>query len=196
MLPKYETPEAIVAGINKGDRNAETAMVKKYSGTLLYILEKRTQDKEKAKDLRQEALLVVLQKLRKESITDPSKLAAYLQNTAINLHIGEVRKEIRRQTTADTDTVSIIADSREDHFSELVQDRVKFAVRQVINELKNERDRKILILYYVEEKEKPEICEELELSIRHFDRVISRARSRFKALVKEGKEPLPLEVAS
>ena len=196
MSQLFETSEDIVAGINKGDREAETAMIKKYGRALIYILERRTGDKERAKDLQQETFLIVLQKLRREPITDPTKLAAYLQRTAVNLYIGEVRKDIRRNTNPDSEIVAAIADTQEDQLTKLLKDRSKFAIRQLINELGNDRDRKILMLYYIHEHEKSLVCEELNLSTRHFDRVISRARSRFRELVENNVEKIPLEVIS
>lgn len=193
MSQLYETSEAIVAGINKGDRKAEAAMVQKYGRALIFILEKRTGDPEHAKDLQQETFLIVLQKLRKEPLSSPEKLAAYLQNTAINLHIGELRKEIRRNTFSDSETISLIADTKDDQFDELAKIQSKRAVKRLISELKNNRDRKILELYYIQDSNKSDVCEELGLSPRHFDRVISRARSRFRALLESHDEELRME---
>jgi RNA polymerase sigma-70 factor (ECF subfamily) len=160
------------------------------------VLEKRTGDRERAKDLQQEAFLIVLQKLRAEPLQDPSKLSAYLQNTAINLYIGEVRKEIRRNTTADSELIDAFAGTETDQFQELVQARAQAAVKQIIKELKNERDRKILTLYYIEESDKEQICQELDLSLRHFDRVISRARTRFRQLIEDNPDEALLEMST
>ncbi|NKB33114.1 MAG: sigma-70 family RNA polymerase sigma factor [Pseudomonadales bacterium] len=196
MSKLFETPEAIIAGISKGDQEAETAMIEKYGRALMYILEKRTGDKERAKDLQQETFLVVLQKLRREPLSDPTKLAAYLQNTAVNLHIGEIRKEVRRKTSPNSDYIEAIESSNNDAYRDLVNARSKVAVKQLLEELQNARDRKILTLYYIEEKDKVSICEILDLSHRHFDRVISRARSRFREIVESRKDEIPLEMTT
>lgn len=193
MSQKFETSEAIVAGINKGDREAETAMVEKFGRGLLYVLEKRTGDKERAKDIYQEALLIVLQKLRNEPLSDPSKLAAYLHSTAINLHIGQVRKEIRQNTTTDTDLMETISLGSDNQYQALVEERAGEAISRLIDELNNERDRRILLLYYIQDNDKEEVCKELNLSHRHFDRVISRARLRFRELVEDRQDEIPLE---
>lgn len=194
MSKLFETSEAIVAGIVEGNRLAEKAMVEKYGKPLIFILERRTNNRESAKDLVQDTFLVVLQKLRSEPLQDPSKLGAYLQRTAINLHIGEVRKYIRRNTTADSELLETIAESEGDQHRRLVEERAKIAVRKLISELHNKRDRIILTLYYIEEDDKEVICRELDLSIRHFDRVISRARSRFRELIDSRTDEIPLEI--
>ncbi len=185
-MPQFETSDAIVTGIVEGDRNAEQAMIEKYGPALTYLLEKRTGDRETAKDIQQEAFLIVLQKLRKEPLSDPSKLSAYLHNTAVNIFIGEKRKEARRNTTFDTTLLDTIAESCDDQYLNLVRERAQSAVKQMIYDLQNARDRQILTLYYIEDIDKDLICQVLELSSRHFDRVISRARARFKELVEDG----------
>jgi len=183
-IPSYETSDAIVAGIVKGDKNAEQAMIEKYGPALVYILERRIGDRDRARDIQQDAFIVVLQKLRKEPLSDPAKLSAYIHSTAINLFIGETRKEARRNTTFDSELLDGVAATGGDQYLNLVRDRAKEAVRKVIDELKNDRDRKILSFYYIEEWDKENICQELDLSHRHFDRVISRARARFRQMVE------------
>ncbi|MCI5105158.1 MAG: sigma-70 family RNA polymerase sigma factor [Pseudomonadales bacterium] len=196
MSEQFETSESIVAAIYQGDRNAEEALVRKYGRALSYILGKRTGDSERAADLQQETFLVVIQKLRSKPLDDPSKLAAYLQSTAVNLFIGEIRKESRRKTSADSSLVEAMARSSEDSYQTLLRREAGAATRQLIEELKNDRDRQILKLYYLQDKDKLEICDELELSHRHFDRVISRARLRFKELIEDQVDDLSTEAIS
>jgi len=187
-----ETPEAIAAGIEKGDKNAERALIEKYQKILYFVLSNRTRDPELAKDLVQDTFVIVLEKLRNNSLEDPSKLAAYLQSTAINLYIGEVRKSERRKTSADTELIESVSENEGDQYRRVLQEQARIAVRKHIAELPQERDRKILHRYYLEEKDKEEVCSELDLDHRHFDRVISRARTRFKELVDEGMKDLML----
>lgn len=192
MSDSNETPEAIAAGIEKGDKNAERALIEKYQKILYFVLSNRTRDPELAKDLVQDTFVIVLEKLRNNSLEDPSKLAAYLQSTAINLYIGEVRKSERRKTSADTELIESVSENEGDQYRRVLQEQARIAVRKHIAELPQERDRKILHRYYLEEKDKEEVCSELDLDHRHFDRVISRARTRFKELVDEGMKDLML----
>lgn len=193
MSDSYETPAAIAAGIRSGDKNAETALVKKYSRTLLYVLEKRTADSERAKDLCQDTLQLLLEKLRKESINEPDKLGAYIQRTAINLFIAEERKARRRKTYTNSELIDLHAAEDANQLHDLVEKRTQDSVRKYISELDNDRDRLILYRYYVDEADKAEVCSELELSRRHFDRVISRARTRLKKLIESRGDESVLE---
>jgi RNA polymerase sigma-70 factor (ECF subfamily) len=49
--------------------------------------------------------------------------------------------------------------------------------------MRSKRDRTLLMRFYIDEEEKEKICLELNLSSLHFNRVIFRARRRFKELL-------------
>ncbi len=54
---------------------------------------------------------------------------------------------------------------------------------QCINQLSQTRDRTILIDYFVYEKPKSTICNDLNITVAQFDRVLHRARVRLKGLI-------------
>ena len=58
-------------------------------------------------------------------------------------------------------------------------------VRELLQELKMPRDREILLRFYVQEADKEEICSELDVSPEHFNRVLFRAKNRFRKLLLE-----------
>lgn len=182
-MPSYETNAAIVAGIQQRDRKAANAFVEKFASRLAYILRQRTTDSELVADLQQEAFVIVLEKLRASALNEPEKLGAYLQQTAVNLYIGHVRRQARQQTASNTELIETLS-TEADHYLGLVREQAGTAVRNVIEGLSNERDRLIIKGFYLDEKDKSQICAELDLSHRHFDRVISRARDRFRKLVE------------
>ena len=190
----YETNAAIVAGIQQRDTAAERAFVEKFAPRLAYILRKRTADIELANDLQQEAFIIVLEKLRANVLNEPEKLGAYLQQTAINLYIGHVRRQARQQTASNTELIEALS-SDADQYLDLVKDRASAAVLNVIDQLSNERDRTIIKAFYLDELDKAAICAELNLSHRHFDRVISRARDRFRRMVESSIEFDDLDIS-
>lgn len=193
MLDTYETPEQIATAISRGDKNAESALLEHYYQTVLFILRKRTGDADHARDLCQETFRITLERLRHQPLTEPDKLAAFLHSIAINLCIAESRRSERRKTSADSDYLELMADKSIDHSGRLDRERAATAVRQLLAELANERDRKILHRYYIDEMDKGDICAELALSHRHFDKVISRARTRFRELVDSSGHEYLLE---
>jgi len=52
----------------------------------------------------------------------------------------------------------------------------------VIGELDGDRDRELLFRFYIAEEDKERLCEELGLTSLHFNRVLFRARQRYKEL--------------
>jgi len=56
------------------------------------------------------------------------------------------------------------------------------SVRRLLDELGVRRDREILHRFYVSSEEKADICEEWGLSSLQFNRVLFRARKRYRAL--------------
>jgi len=56
--------------------------------------------------------------------------------------------------------------------------------RRMLDEMPAERDRDLLVRFYLNDEAKEEICRELRLSEQHFNRVIFRARNRFRELLE------------
>lgn len=178
-------PAELANRIAVGDRDAEEALVRCYSRALMIMLRQRTGDEQKAEDVHQEAFCIVLERLRGKGIDDPARLAAFLHRTAVNVLIGDIRKESRRQTYADTETIQRIKASEPDHVQQLIDRESGNAVREIVLGLQNSRDRELLYRFYILQEEKPTVCKVLELSPEHFDRVVSRARQRFRKAVEQ-----------
>lgn len=185
--PLYETPAALAAAIAQGDRLAEAALFERYYQQTLFILERKTGDSELAQDLCQEALCIMIERLRTQPLAEPHKLAGFLYHIAVNLHIADVRKSQRRKTQPNMDLISRVRDPGQNQLTVLLKQRASAAVRQLIASMDNARDRKLLYGFYIEEKDKDDLCAELDLSQRHFDKVLFRAKQRFKELVLGGK---------
>lgn len=185
--PGYETPALIATAIYQGDSRAEAALFERYYKPTLYILERQTGDHEQARDLCQEAFCIMLERLRTQPLADPDKLAAFLHTVAVNLHIADVRKAARRKTNADQDKVERMADNSQNQYRALLRERSAEAVRVLVEAMDNPRDRALLRGFYIEERDKDDLCAELDLSQRHFDKVLFRAKQRFKDLVLEAK---------
>lgn len=177
-------PHVLVERIRAGQKSAESELVRRYSRAIMIMLEQRTGDIQRAEDVHQDTFCVVLQRLRTTGIEDPSRISAFLHKTAINILIGDYRKETRRQTFPDTDLIQRHCDTKSDQLRQLIRDEADQAIRTTIQELSNERDKELLYRFYILQQEKPLICKALRLTTQHFDRVISRARKRFRELVE------------
>ena len=62
----------------------------------------------------------------------------------------------------------------------------------LLDELPTQRDRQLLIRFYLEGGDKQQLCRELGLSPKHFDRVLMRARSRLRVIIERRAPHLAL----
>ena len=194
MQPLYERSPLIALAINQCDMKAESILLERYYRTVFFILKRRGNDEDQARDLCQETFRITIERLRDKPLAEPSKLAAFMRSIAVNLCIAENRKAERRQTFTNSDSIELAAEQGLDQFAHLANERSADAIRHLLTELTSERDQKILYRYYIDEFDKQDICAELALNHRHFDKVISRARTRFKQLVDASEQQAVLEV--
>ena len=59
------------------------------------------------------------------------------------------------------------------------------AARKMLEEMPAARDRDLLVRFYLNDEAKEQICQDLRLSTEHFNRVIFRARNRFRELLEQ-----------
>jgi RNA polymerase sigma-70 factor, ECF subfamily len=189
LLERTETEVAVdlVHRIHRGkggDAAAETELFRRYSRGLLYMLRRMAGDPALADDLHQETFRVVIERLRERGLEEPERLAGFLHRTAKNLFIGGYRKVIRRKTEGEIDGLEAVADPGADPHQRAVREEESALVRRLIGELETDRDRQILYRFYIAEEDKERICADLDLSSLHFNRVLFRARQRFKDLLE------------
>ncbi len=169
-----------------GDRAAEDALLARLRPGVIAVLKqgpfRRWIEPE---DLAQEALRVLVERLRAGNLQEPEKIAAFLAQTARKLALNAVRKVARQQTVVDSELVDETALSVGLETSEPDDDHLARAVVRLLENLPNERDRYLLQRFYIDGVDKPSLCKELNLSHAHFDRLLFRARSRFRLLLNK-----------
>lgn len=183
----------LVRRIAAGDASAEEELVRRYSRGLLYLLRSQGAPPEQADDLHQETFRIVIERLRRRELDDPAGLAGFLRATGRNLLIAERRKTARRRTDADEETLEQAVHPSPGQLSSVLHEEEAEIVRKLIHELPTDRDRQLLLRFYVAEEEKTDICAALGLDSLHFNRVLFRARQRFKDLLErfEKRQPPP-----
>jgi RNA polymerase sigma-70 factor (ECF subfamily) len=181
-----EAAAELVRRIQGGDSAAEAELVERYSRGVLFLLRRITKDPALAEDLHQETFVVVLERLRRGGLEQPEKLAGFLRATARNLFTGSYRKTARRETYSDSEQVERAVDGRKHQLHAVLRQERASAVRQALSELRTDRDRQILYRFYLLEEAKETICAEFGLSDLHFNRVLFRARQRFKEILESG----------
>jgi RNA polymerase sigma-70 factor (ECF subfamily) len=174
----------LVRRIAAGDASAEEALVERYRRGLLYLLRRLGALPDLGDDLQQETFRIVIERLRREGLADPAALASFLRATARNLLIAERRKTARRRTWGDTGELAEAVAPAPSQLQSVLLDEEAEIVRKLIGELPTDRDRQLLLRFYVGEEDKDTICTDLGLDHLHFNRVLFRARQRFKELLE------------
>ncbi len=172
--------------IREGDSSAESELIRQFEPGLRVLLRRRTGgDHGLLEDLVQETLLVVIQRLRGSGIEDPEKLAAFAAQTARNLAIASLRKAERQKTDVDSAATERNVDSARG-VAALAEDfEAALAVRTLLRDIPQARDRLMLKRFYLEDHDKEVICQEMQLSEAAFNQALSRARRRFRQIIEE-----------
>lgn len=169
--------------IVSGDPAAEAELVSRFSRALTFLLRQLTRDDTVAEDLYQETFRLVIEKVRRGELREPAKLPGFVSSMARNLFLGSARRGGRRQKWhGDPEATETAPDPAPGQLAKLLAQERAATVRHVLAELKNDRDREILSRYYIADEPKEDICRDLELSDLHFNRVLFRARQRYREL--------------
>ena len=149
------------------------------------ILDRHTNGRPEAEDLFQDTFRLGLEKLRRGELREPAKLPGFLAQIARSLAIEHYRKLTRRKTDTDSDAVLAAVAASESPLGGLLARENAALVRRVLQDLANERDRQILLRFYIAEEDKDRISADYGLSSLQFNRVLHRARQRYKELLTE-----------
>jgi len=143
-----------------------------------------TGSSELAADLLQDAVVTALQKLNAGEISDAAHLDGYVYRVALN-HLRNHRRK-NRSYAIDARSVAEPTDATETALptESLEADQWAQLAKRLLQEVHPVRDRELLVRFYLREESKEELCHELGLTESHFNRVIYRARHRFRELLE------------
>ncbi len=189
-IPAPRDAAHLVRRVQRGDAAAEKELVQRYSRGILFLLRRLTRDSAWAEDLHQETFRVVLERLRSRGLEDGSGLSPFLQGTARKLYLNDSRKRHRRRTEAVGDDLPDRRDPSPSPLDSTLQQEHRLLLRRLLAELRPERDRLILYRFYLAEEDKDAICRDFGLSGLQFNRVLHRARGRFRELLDSARQSL------
>jgi RNA polymerase sigma-70 factor (ECF subfamily) len=170
--------ERLVGRIRSGDAAAETELVSRYARGVRMIVSRGTRDRSVVDDLCQETFRIAIEKIRRGDVREAKRLSGFMCGLARNLTIDHTRRS-RPVDSIDTTDPS---DPTPGQLERLLADERAMIARKVLEELDSDRDRQILFRFYVADDSKAQICADLGLSSLHFNRVLFRARGRFRVL--------------
>jgi len=169
--------------ITQGDKKAQTEFIQLNYKWLLIIIRRKFSHSNNHEDIVQDAFLLAITKLKKDEINNPKAILGFLRTAALNIGFSYLREDKKFQSSVEQDLIEKIQNNTQDVLSKLIWKDKSNYVKQVISELKVQRDKDILNKFYFQDQGKPAICQELKLSNEHFDRVLYRAKQRLKQII-------------
>lgn len=180
MDGEVDVNSQLLREIALGNQVAESELINKFWRGLVFVLNRQCNDHFLAEDLAQDALIIVIQKARNGQITSARGLSSFVRQTGINLLVNQKRKQARHKTDSNENIDHLFPSDTPSSSHQIENTQVRKIVLEVIQELNQERDRDIIIQTFLYEQPKEVVCENLNLSNQHFDRVLFRARDRLK----------------
>lgn len=172
----------LVGRIIAGDPGAEDEMIRRYKDGVFVIINRIVRNQPVAEDLSQDALMIILQKVRHGDVREPERLSGFVCSVARNRAIEYIRRPRDRSCDGGIGNPELIPDPAPTPFEQVFIKQRDMVVRQLINELKVKRDRDVLFRFYIAEESKEQIYRELDLTSKQFDNVIYRAKERYREL--------------
>jgi RNA polymerase sigma-70 factor (ECF subfamily) len=173
----------LVHRIRRGDKDAEAELVNRYRRGVTAIVAKAGQGRVPVEDLCQDVLTTVIEKIRADAVRGPERLSGFIAGLARTMAIDYVRKDRARSAIEARMPMAPTAQAPDAVRQLLEQERASI-VRAVLAELESTRDREILFRFYLAEDDKEQICRDLGLTAVHFNRVLFRARERYRELYR------------
>ena len=182
-------PAASTAGlaqrIRAGDRSAEAELVETFGRGIRVILRHIVREPALVDDLHQDTFRIGLERIRAGALRDAAQLGGFLAGLARNLAIEHYRKA-RRSVPEDDGALDRMESPAPSASDRLEREEDAKRVARVLEALPTDRDRAVLRRFYLGQEDKDVLCTELGVDRLQFNRILHRARERFRALWGQG----------
>ncbi len=176
-----------VERLREGEPSTEQHFVAYFDQLLRIKLRARMLALETVEDLRQETYIRVLVTLRKDGVRQPERFGAFVNGICNNV-IQEFYRATSR-TSPWEDSYLELPDHALDTEGFLITKQMKKRVRRVIEELPK-KDRDLLHAFFLEEKDKDEVCDLFGVDRDYFRVLLHRAKDKFRVLYEKDKDAL------
>lgn len=172
----------LVERVRLGEKEAVEELYKYfYGGIRLFLC--RHLGAQELEDKVHDTFVIVLTAIRRGEVRDPARLSAFVRTVVrrqVANHIGGVIQERRDCVDAETSAEHLVDDrqSPEQHVISVEQLAI---MRELLDQV-DDRDRELLIRFYLHEHRVEDICADLNISGNQFRLLKSRAKVRFAEL--------------
>ena len=172
------TDNAIVAGIQNGQTESESALYEKYSARVYYLALRETRSQHDAEDVRAETFLRVLQAIRGSQVRSAEALGSFVLGVTRN-----VLRELyaKRRQMSDSIPAEEAELSTPSHERAFLDQEVRSAIQKTIERLRP-REQLVLRMLIYEELPSEEVARRVAIAPERVRLVKSRALKHFREI--------------
>jgi RNA polymerase sigma-70 factor (ECF subfamily) len=175
---------SLVHRVRQGEKEAVEELYRFFYGGIRLFLCRHLGPQE-LEDKVHDTFVIVLSAIRRGEVRDPSRLTAFVRTVVrrqVANHIGGVIHERRDCVDAEAGADHLV-DDRQSPEQRVISAEQLAIMRELLQQV-DERDRELLIRFYIHEHSVEDICADLNLSCNQFRLLKSRAKVRFGELGK------------
>jgi RNA polymerase sigma-70 factor, ECF subfamily len=168
--------------LRDGDAAAARELVVRFRRGVAVILRRCGVRAAEAEDAAQEVFRIVLEKVRQGEVREAPRLPGYVATVARNLGVEVGRRAAARAAREGDGPHPELVTGAPSPLDALVEREQVALVREVLDGLGTARDREVLARIYLAGDERGEVARQLGLTALQLNRVLHRARERYRAL--------------
>jgi len=176
----------LVTGIAADDQSAFAELYSRLRS--IYFTLWRQLGPENAEDRYHDVILAVVDGIRHRDVRDPERIVGYARTIAQRHLYEAIDDRVRHRQKVEPEQAVILRDQRPTPEADaLRQERAEIAYR-VLHAM-SERDREVLVRFYLKEQQPEEIQRDLNLTETQFRLIKTRAKARYTKLLERRFAP-------
>ncbi len=173
------TEEDLIIGCKKGKRSAQNELFKRYSGAMLGIAMRYSQNKTEAEDALQEAFIKIYKNIPRFEGQRDGSLTSWIKTIVVNTTLSLNKKNKKHHFTEDVEDVHLKADEPpEANDTEATENKIMNALNKLPLGYKT-----VFSLYVLEGYSHKEIAEILSISENTSKSQLSKGRKMLKKIL-------------
>jgi RNA polymerase sigma-70 factor, ECF subfamily len=173
-----------LARLKHGDPETERHFTSYFTNAIWLKLRNRVRARHLIDEIRQETFTRVISYLQSgKPIRYPERFGGFVQGVCNNVMLEVLRSEFTHRPVEQS---AIDPPDRRVRFdADIVTEERKQAVREILSDMP-EKDRTLLKMLFLEERERSEICERFQVDGDYLRVLVHRAKERFREAVRRG----------
>jgi RNA polymerase sigma factor (sigma-70 family) len=172
-----------VDGIRNGDPTAVEELYKIFSKGVKFLLWRQLGQQD-LDDRVHDVFLMVIQSIQRGDLREPERLMGYVRTVVRRQTAGYIEGAMNaRRRLVGIENMVPIRDRARDPESQAIEEQNSEVAMRVLHGLP-ERDREVLIRFYLQEETPEQICVALNITETQFRLIKSRAKARYSELAR------------